>query len=550
MSNVRVQTEAAHWPSTTGTTPPMSVQEDGTSLPARTVLNFGSGIVATDNPVDSRIDIAVAPGGPATSLLALTDVDPAGVGPRAHVRWNSQTSKLVFQPAGRARIREFGAVGDGVFVTNAQITAGSNVLNSATANFQASDVGKVVFVYGAGTGSPVTALGARIATFVSLTSVILDANAGTTVSGAGMAFGTDNQSAINTAIGALAARGGEVEFEALAYLTSGAHIVPGGVALVGQGFDYNTVTSFPGRGTAIIAAGSAPMTYVIQVGDLAADAASGGTGSSYDSGHTAAAIRRLTVWGSNVATDTVRVIGGRWMIDNCQVSFGNSQAVNVTSGQNGYLQRSVIHQNSRGWGVVNAGNDNHFFCNQIRNYRTGGYRDTGGNAEFKWNLVFNQPADDFSSGPMVQIEGIGAIVDDNTLGGTNLRNYDVIVKATSVAAACRSVSIRNNHFYRTVATDTSYGVIKLDVSLNALEQIQIHGNKAYGARAANRGYSAFARVLGNNQILGWSMTANNGRDVFGLYVSDNAQAPAVASGNLCTYDTGTGVADHPQTNLP
>jgi hypothetical protein len=61
----RIVTEEAHWsPASTGTSQPLVVQEDGTVLPARTILNFGAGLVATDNPTLGRTDVvATAPTG-------------------------------------------------------------------------------------------------------------------------------------------------------------------------------------------------------------------------------------------------------------------------------------------------------------------------------------------------------------------------------------------------------------------------------------------------------------------------------------------------------
>lgn len=61
MATLRVTTQEARW-SGGPAAATLTVQEDGTTLPQRTVLNFGSGIVAADNPTDNRIDISVSGG--------------------------------------------------------------------------------------------------------------------------------------------------------------------------------------------------------------------------------------------------------------------------------------------------------------------------------------------------------------------------------------------------------------------------------------------------------------------------------------------------------
>src|SRR4030095_17128069 len=51
-----------------------------------------------------------------------------------------------------ANVRDFGAVGNTQTVCDVAITSGTNVLNSATANFVAADIGKTICVLGAGGG--------------------------------------------------------------------------------------------------------------------------------------------------------------------------------------------------------------------------------------------------------------------------------------------------------------------------------------------------------------------------------------------------------------
>lgn len=72
-------------------------------------------------------------------------------------------------------------------VTDAAITSGAGTLTSSTAAFTTADVGRNVVVAGAGaSGAPLTAM---ITARNSATSVALDFNASTTVSGAALTIG-------------------------------------------------------------------------------------------------------------------------------------------------------------------------------------------------------------------------------------------------------------------------------------------------------------------------------------------------------------------------
>lgn len=87
----------------------------------------------------------------------------------------------------------FGAVGNGRVVTDGAMTAGSASLTSASAAFAASDVGKYIVVKGVGAaGVPLIS---TISAFVSATQVTLANAASTTVSGARVAYGTDDYDA-------------------------------------------------------------------------------------------------------------------------------------------------------------------------------------------------------------------------------------------------------------------------------------------------------------------------------------------------------------------
>lgn len=110
-------------------------------------------------------------------------------------------SQLINVPGNGASLDRsvvFGGVPDCRIVTDAAMSATSNVLTSATAAFTAGDVGKVVSVAGAGSGG--NALVAAITVFTNSTTVTLGSSSTGAVSGARLAVGTNNSTALNAAI--------------------------------------------------------------------------------------------------------------------------------------------------------------------------------------------------------------------------------------------------------------------------------------------------------------------------------------------------------------
>ncbi|HEY0528938.1 MAG TPA: hypothetical protein VGD02_08915 [Gemmatimonadaceae bacterium] len=111
----------------------------------------------------------------------------------------------------------FNAKGNGKTVNDAAITSGTPTLTSATAAFTAADVGKTVFVRGAGAAA--APLVTTILAFVNGTTVTLATNASTTVSGKRLSFGSLDTAAINLALAAVAAAGsGTVSFAEGTYI--------------------------------------------------------------------------------------------------------------------------------------------------------------------------------------------------------------------------------------------------------------------------------------------------------------------------------------------
>jgi hypothetical protein len=118
---------------------------------------------------------------------------------------------LVLSPSGTTQwgmpwqfnVVGYGAKGNGVCVTDGSMTSGSAVLTCSTSTpFTSADVGKAIMVKYAVTATTGSMLVTTIASFQSLSQVTLSANATNTISSATVLYGTDDTSAIQSAVNA------------------------------------------------------------------------------------------------------------------------------------------------------------------------------------------------------------------------------------------------------------------------------------------------------------------------------------------------------------
>lgn len=116
----------------------------------------------------------------------------------------------------RISVKDFGAKGDGINRFDGAITSGTATLTSASGTFSSADIGKPIVVSGAGpAGLPLVT---TIASINSATSVVLSANASTTVSSASYVYGTDDTAAINASVSAVSLMGGMIYFPRGTYM--------------------------------------------------------------------------------------------------------------------------------------------------------------------------------------------------------------------------------------------------------------------------------------------------------------------------------------------
>jgi hypothetical protein len=146
-------------------------------------------------------------------------------------------------------VRDYGARGDARLVHDAGIASGFQKLTSAKAHFNAADVGRAVYVVGAGPkGGP---LSSTITVVINADVVELVDAASTTVQEASLTIGPDDTAAITRAIAATAAAGGgTVYFPAGIYRTTrGLEVSASNIHLQGEGDGsvvYNSRMQFYG----------------------------------------------------------------------------------------------------------------------------------------------------------------------------------------------------------------------------------------------------------------------------------------------------------------
>ncbi len=222
-------------------------------------------------------------------------------------------------PFGWFNVKAYGALGDTIaYVATTSITSGAATLTVTAGTFAAGDVGKTIVVPGAG------AAGADLKTTISAvgstTSITLAANASTTLTSASktLTYGTDDTTAINSAIAALNTAGAGVLYfpaSATSYLCTAALTALTACCTVrGDGSAIaNTATTF---GSLVQCYGAAVVFFTVNslwalFRDLAITNVAGATPTSASKGIYVTSAQALQC----VCYDTVRVSGFYTCVD-------------------------------------------------------------------------------------------------------------------------------------------------------------------------------------------------------------------------------------------
>jgi hypothetical protein len=199
-------------------------------------------------------------------------ISPQSIGPQATPTISGLSRQVV------VNVRDSGALGDVLFLSDAAMTAASAVFTSASASFTSADVGKRIAVVGAGAAG--VTLWVSIASVQSATSITLSATASTTVSGAVAAYGTDDTAAFQNTLTVLGLRGhGTLHTPEGSYFISTGLVPPNNIRMVGAGMYGSVLVGTPACTDSVIqrhptttlpTSTSAPMTGV-HMSDFAID---------------------------------------------------------------------------------------------------------------------------------------------------------------------------------------------------------------------------------------------------------------------------------------
>lgn len=134
--------------------------------------------------------------------------------------WADATGGASGTDLGWLNVKDFDAKGDGVIISDANITSGSANLTTTTTNFLLSDVGKHIQIQAGGASGFAKVF--TITAFINANSVTLNTTAGASVTNGIAKYGTDDTAAIQAAIGA-----GEAIYTATLYFPIGIYIIAG-----------------------------------------------------------------------------------------------------------------------------------------------------------------------------------------------------------------------------------------------------------------------------------------------------------------------------------
>jgi hypothetical protein len=411
----------------------------------------------------------------------------------------------------------YGAKGDGAQTNDGVISSSSAVLTSAHAPWTSADVGKPITIIGAGTSG--ATLATTILSYQSAGQVTLATTAATTVASGGLVtWGTDDTAAVIAAVAAAATKGGQVVFPPGIYILTAQITVPGGVTLVGNGFDYSDPTTSAPHLCAVLMAGAA-MAVMVMLGPF-------GSGGQSLAGYTGAHLENLSLDGRSIATAVVQTQGRRGELRNCQVYWGASYAVQFF-GQNNYIRGGVYCQQDLGDVLcISGGGDHKILDAQLRQPGTTG-------AAIR--VVVSTSVDDilirgchmWTGGNGVAKTAQGLIVLDglSAPAATVLANVNItgniiegiigteIVINLGTGADLRSIAITNNTFFNANTDNATTDVVKIN-GTGTIGTFIMANNIIDGAGAALK-YNALLEFTGPPASSGRFLLVNN----VGTYVT-------------------------------
>jgi hypothetical protein len=460
----------------------------------------------------------------------------------------------------------YNAKGDAVALQDGAITAGQAALTSATAQFTQADVGKRINVIGAGAAG--ACLTTTILTVTDATHVVLAANAGTTVSAAGVVYGTDDGAALQDALNdAAAAWAAGADACGTVWLRRGFMCArqlnqPEGTRIDGPKVDFGTpMTTMPNRGGAIFCCATG-LTALLSMGSA---------GGSFSPGTTRPEVGHVIIDGCDLPTHTVQTKARRCRLEGSQVWRGVSTALRM-DGQNTEALDCIVGQNLKGYCITMNANDCKVYGGQTREGGTGQILMNGVSGGFELSnhhtygglgcdleircptgnaapiKVVGNMFDDPSGGPHIVIKhngatGVGGIlITGNTFYRLNAVTNDLyaLIEVQGTGGFnLRGLNVSNNSYKHFIGSTTGY--LRALVELTgggSLVAAVIVGNTVSHVLDIARGFIA-GRNKGNaiaDAVATWRYSDNEG------------QATLSGNGSQTAFVIPHGVKKHPDRN--
>lgn len=316
----------------------------------------------------------------------------------------------------------------------------------------------------------------------------------------------DNAGAFGRAMSLLASSGGELFVPKGVYpFQTAPAAVPGGVWIVGEGFDYGTPsgsvpsTTRPSRGSVFRA--QAAMSALLTLG----------TGVSLSPGNTGASIRGMSIDANSKADSAIKMFGSRNNVLSTQVYSGAVQAI-LMACQNGVVDGCQIRQDNTGNVILVQGST--VMDNKIRRSNIAGAGATGAAVK-----IIDAPATDIENCHLWA--GAGGVPGNNVAliwlvaaaaGIINTRitantiegviGDEVVIDATN-STPVSSTSLTGNTFYMNeTPQDNLYSLV--NVRSGTVSGLSLTGGSASGSSATNR-YKSAINVASGATLNGYAL---------------------------------------------
>lgn len=448
---------------------------------------------------DAAVEAAV-PGALATLDAFIADLVPdssSATGAALSATFARHSDDMV-----SVKAHPFNAKGDGRVFHEAAVSSASAVITCASADFASSDVGKRVTLADAASTYTLVGTVASVQSASQLTASVAAAQA---IASGSVAVASDDTAAFLAAVAAVP-MGGALFVPAAIYGLTDSISLQDNRSLLGEGYEYGLVTRTIGRGSVLLAMGTA-------LGTKSVVTAGNGQQGIGDVGNAASYIEGMAIDAQNVAAQALTILGYRRRVRMSQFWRGHTYALRNLC-QNSMVTDCAIGQQRRGDALyLNAGDIKVNGCDiregggsQIRalnasdlqimhNHLYGAYSGTVTNAPNSPNILL-----EYTAGSHFDVN-----INDNLLDGTNGEHVKMVLPASTFL---QGFSFQGNQLLQNAGwPSATYSVVKFDLTAGSvLRAVAINGNTGIGDGTGI--YTAIMEKTGAGTLGHSAMTGN------------------------------------------